>query len=102
MVFGLSLYYVCIFERPRLHLLVKCKSNRFEAGYLVTPCFKPVAANLQLIPTLGENKELTVLGGGRGDSVGVMFGACMCVHMHKSEMSHHSGAAAGFIQLAIE
>ena len=32
--------------------------------------------------------------------IGVIFDVCM--HMHVTKMSHHSGAAAGYIQLAIE
>lgn len=37
------------------------KSSRFVAGSLVTPCFKVVPANLLLILTLEENKELAVV-----------------------------------------
>lgn len=78
------------------------KSSRFVAGNLVTPCFKVVPANLLLILTLEENTTIGCASGIIDVCIGVIFDACMCMHMQESEMSHHSGAAAGYIQLAIE
>lgn len=83
--------------------MVKChivRATDFEADYLVTSCFKLVAANL-LSLTWEENKEFAVVRGGLA-CVAVIVTACMCMHMQESKMSHHRGAAAEFIQLAIE
>lgn len=43
------------------------------------------------------------MGGGSGVSSAFIKGIDdVCMHMHTAKMSRHSGAAAGYIQLAIE